>query len=631
MSPNRVFRNLVVSPTLLFCLLLTVNSRAGAVDHPPGPGMVPVAQEEEGITVRFHGSPGNLAGGVAQFLRHYSVVWIEDAWGQYVTTLQRFGDWYWYDLRQWHEAADYDGVSAATPALPAPACTVVGPSCWAPETATGSVTRIPDGTYQIVIETSDLELPVIGATHVFRIPWIKNGTAQTLSPAAGQGFTSVSVDYTGRTPGSDYAPAVLAGNDRWIMLPAALGLEGVLFDDEGVVTGAWEQVSGPAGGTATFSDPADPRTTVTFDAAGRWVLRLTADDGTLTAFDEVTIWVNAVVVHPVADTVVGSAYPTFNYGGARNININDTQIGYYRFDLTGITGTPQAAVLRLATVEGGFATTPREFRRVADDTWDELAMTWNNRPAPDPAVVASALPGGGWAEFDLGAAVIAEHAGDGVLSLQVRSASTPGAWSIFATKDRQPTEMGQHYAPPSLVIFLAPPDTQTLGVSFSPSSAYEGAGTLTGAGTVVATPAPTTDLVIDLASADPGELIVPATVTITAGTTSATFDVSPVDDGLTDGNQPVTVTATTAGYDPGAAVFTVLDDTDPVEDAGPDADSGGDAGPDGSPDGTDDPTGDSGGCSCQAGTAPASGTHPAGLPALLLLLLATALVFRRRN
>ncbi len=468
---------------------------------------------------------------------------------------------------------------------------------------------------------------MVGANHVMRIPWIKNGTAQTLNPAPGGGFFGVTADSRRRTPGSDYAPAVFAGTDRWIMLPAALALGGVLFDDEGVVTGAWEQVSGPAGGTATFSDVTDPGATVTFDAAGRYVLRLTADDGTLTAYDEVTIWVNAVVVHPVADTVVGSAYPTTNYGGARNINVNDTQIGYYRFDLTGLPGTPQAALLRLATIEGGFATTPREFRRVADDTWDELTMTWNNRPAPDSAVVASALPGKGWAEFDLGAAVLAEHSGDGVLSLQVRSASTPGAWSIFATKDRSPTELGQHYMPPTLVIFLAPPDTQTLGVSFSPSSAYEDSGLLPGAGTVVATPAPTTDLVIDLTSADPGALTVPATVTIPAGSTSASFDVTPVDDAVTDGDQAVTVTAATAGYDPGAAAFTVLDDDDPVADAGPDADAGDDAGTDGNSDGTPDATDDPGGCSCRAGAA-SPGVHPAGLPALLLILV---VVWSRRG
>ncbi len=147
MSSKLVFRTRVVNPLFCLCLLLIGSARAGAVDRPTGP----VAQEEEGLTVGFHGSPGNLSGGVAQFLKHYSVVWIEDAWGQYVTTLQRFGDWYWYDLRQWQEASGYDGVSGATPVLPAPACTVVGPSCWAPEIASGSVTRIPDGSYEIII------------------------------------------------------------------------------------------------------------------------------------------------------------------------------------------------------------------------------------------------------------------------------------------------------------------------------------------------------------------------------------------------------------------------------------------------------------------------------------------------
>ena len=65
--------------------------------------------------------------------------------------------------------------------------------------------------------------------------------------------------------------------------------------DDGLPTGAavtstWTKFSGP--GTVTFANAANPATTATFDQAGHYVLRLTASDTLLTAFNDVTITVN---------------------------------------------------------------------------------------------------------------------------------------------------------------------------------------------------------------------------------------------------------------------------------------------------------------------------------------------------
>src|SRR5204863_93657 len=64
--------------------------------------------------------------------------------------------------------------------------------------------------------------------------------------------------------------------------------------------------SGPSG--VTFADAHATTTTATFAAAGTYTLRLTATDGTLTAFDEVVITVDpqnaAPVVNAGADQIV---------------------------------------------------------------------------------------------------------------------------------------------------------------------------------------------------------------------------------------------------------------------------------------------------------------------------------------
>ena len=62
------------------------------------------------------------------------------------------------------------------------------------------------------------------------------------------------------------------------------------------MTTAWTKFSGP--GAVTFTNPASPVTTATFDQAGTYVLRLTANDTLLSAFNEVTITVNPPIVTP---------------------------------------------------------------------------------------------------------------------------------------------------------------------------------------------------------------------------------------------------------------------------------------------------------------------------------------------
>ncbi len=66
-------------------------------------------------------------------------------------------------------------------------------------------------------------------------------------------------------------------------------------------------------------------------------------------------------------------------------------------------------------------------------------------------------------------------------------------------------------------------------------------------------------LIIDLTSSDTSEALLPATVTIPAGQTSATFAISAVDDTILDGSQTVNLSATATSYESGSASLTVTD------------------------------------------------------------------------
>ena len=101
------------------------------------------------------------------------------------------------------------------------------------------------------------------------------------------------------------APVVWAGVEKVARLSEntyVVGLDDATVDDDGLPTGStltqlWTVVSKPAGATVVFdpNDNGNPEQsaavnpTVTIDATGTYVLRLTADDEDLTHFDQVTI------------------------------------------------------------------------------------------------------------------------------------------------------------------------------------------------------------------------------------------------------------------------------------------------------------------------------------------------------
>jgi len=93
---------------------------------------------------------------------------------------------------------------------------------------------------------------------------------------------------SGKSP--NFAPAVRAGVDRVVVLPGKTHLRGTVRDDGKANASpaiAWSKVSGP--GTATFEDAASAVTAASFSAEGRYVLKLTANDGQLAGSDTLCV------------------------------------------------------------------------------------------------------------------------------------------------------------------------------------------------------------------------------------------------------------------------------------------------------------------------------------------------------
>lgn len=91
-----------------------------------------------------------------------------------------------------------------------------------------------------------------------------------------------------------------------------------------------------------------------------------------------------VSVPATADTYVSASAPTRSFGGAAMINVDAADpvaIGYLRFDLSGHAGRAvQSAALEVRVTTSGSKGT-QVVRPVADSSWSESGLTYENRPA----------------------------------------------------------------------------------------------------------------------------------------------------------------------------------------------------------------------------------------------------------
>jgi RHS repeat-associated protein len=129
------------------------------------------------------------------------------------------------------------------------------------------------------------------------------------------GQTSITVT---RSDGTNLSPVVNAGGDQTIILPSNATLNGNVTDD-GLPQPAnlmisWSKVSGV--GDVTFTQANQASTTASFSTAGTYVLRLTANDGALSASDDIQITVNPAQAQNTA--------PTVNAGNDQTITLPST-------------------------------------------------------------------------------------------------------------------------------------------------------------------------------------------------------------------------------------------------------------------------------------------------------------------
>ncbi len=150
---------------------------------------------------------------------------------------------------------------------------------------------------------------------------------------------------------------------------------------------------------------------------------------------------------PAADTYVrAGTFGGANYGTEPGLwikkgsTIENVREGYLKFDLRSVA-TIGSARLRLfgALTDARNTNIPTAVHHVANTTWTETGLTWNNRPPADSSPIATAVVAGtlpSWYEWDVTQYLRSEKAaGRSVVSLLLRNTLTSSPQTTFNARE----------------------------------------------------------------------------------------------------------------------------------------------------------------------------------------------------
>lgn len=160
---------------------------------------------------------------------------------------------------------------------------------------------------------------------------IVNGTVRADDRTKLEGYLAHKWGLVGDLPAAHPYRESAPGGGR-----ARVKLAGTVSDPDGnPLTTAWSQQSGP--GTVYFTDPSAIETTAFFRVAGTYVLRLTANDGFHTAFDELTITITGESFVDENNNGIPDEWELDNFGDllGENDTHHESGAAYYFLYLSG--------------------------------------------------------------------------------------------------------------------------------------------------------------------------------------------------------------------------------------------------------------------------------------------------------
>jgi len=124
---------------------------------------------------------------------------------------------------------------------------------------------------------------------------------------------------------------------------------------------------------------------------------------------------------PVADAYVSAGHPDSDYGDltALHVDASTERRGYLRFDVQGVSSAITRVTLRLFSHNS--SSIGYDVRPVADNTWNEMTITFNTAPSFGGIAGSSgSLTTGAWSTV----AITSLVSGNGLISLVLTTADT---------------------------------------------------------------------------------------------------------------------------------------------------------------------------------------------------------------
>lgn len=128
------------------------------------------------------------------------------------------------------------------------------------------------------------------------------------------------------------------------------------------------------------------------------------------------------LIYPLADVYIDQSNPDQNFGQLKVLKTigNPVKISYLKFNLSSLAGQTIKSAKFVFKVENASSST-HDIKLVEDNTWDELAVTYNNRPLGSSLLgqIKNATKVGSWGAVNI-TPVVQQKIG-GVLSLTIET------------------------------------------------------------------------------------------------------------------------------------------------------------------------------------------------------------------
>ncbi|NJL30870.1 MAG: carbohydrate-binding protein, partial [Phycisphaerales bacterium] len=183
------------------------------------------------------------------------------------------------------------------------------------------------------------------------------------------------------------SPTVDAGSNITVPWPGMTAdLDGTVGDDglpipPGSVSVQWSKVSGP--GSVTFANANLADTQATFSMTGQYVLRLSASDGDLSAYDDVTVDVQGNTSTQIFTSMNDAYLEDSTRINNEYLKIEDAtrqRTSYVKFNLTGLAGRVVENASLTFTVAGDAGSGTLQLWLGSHNSWTEGNLSTSNAP-----------------------------------------------------------------------------------------------------------------------------------------------------------------------------------------------------------------------------------------------------------